>query len=92
LEFLKNALLAATFLLWGIIQLMPRNATSIRLGNVVIVLYVLDLSWGDPGLEDFPKNELKAEFTVVPPRAVRNNIAGSTRRRNTAFRRLPFRQ
>jgi hypothetical protein len=45
LELLKNALLAATFLLWGIIQLMPRNNTSIRLGNVVIVLYVLDLSW-----------------------------------------------
>jgi hypothetical protein len=44
-EFLKNALLAATFLLWGAIQLMPRNATSMRLGNVVIALYVLDLAW-----------------------------------------------
>lgn len=44
-EFLKNALLAATFLLWGAIQLMPQNATSMRLGNVVIALYVLDLAW-----------------------------------------------
>jgi hypothetical protein len=44
-ELLKNLLLAATFLLWGITQLMPQNETSIRLGNVVIVLYVLDLLW-----------------------------------------------
>lgn len=44
-ELLKNALLAATFLLWGAIQLMLRNAMSMRLGNVVIALYVLDLAW-----------------------------------------------
>ena len=44
-ELLKNALLAATFLLWGAIQLMPQNATSMRLGNVVIALYVVDLAW-----------------------------------------------
>jgi hypothetical protein len=45
MELLKNGLLAATFLLWGAVQLMPRNPTSIRLGNVVIALYVLDLAW-----------------------------------------------
>src|SRR5580692_7576108 len=45
LELLKNVLLAATFLLWGIIQFMPQNARSIRLGNVVIALYVVDLAW-----------------------------------------------
>jgi hypothetical protein len=45
MELLKNVLLAATFLLWGAIQLMPRNAASMRLGNVVIALYVLDLAW-----------------------------------------------
>ncbi len=44
-ELLKNALLAATFLLWGAIQFMPRNTASLRLGNVVIALYVLDLAW-----------------------------------------------
>ena len=44
-ELLKNGLLAATFLLWGGIQFMPQNMLSIRLGNVVIVLYVLDLAW-----------------------------------------------
>jgi len=45
LELLKNLLLAATFLLWGIIQFLPQNAVSIRLGNAVIALYVLDLAW-----------------------------------------------
>ena len=45
MDLLKNVLLAATFLLWGAIQFMPQNATSIRLGNVVIALYVLDLAW-----------------------------------------------
>jgi hypothetical protein len=45
IELLKNVLLAATFLLWGIIQFMPQNAMSMRLGNVVIALYVLDLAW-----------------------------------------------
>ena len=44
-ELLKNGLLTATFLLWGGIQFMPQNMLSIRLGNVVIVLYVLDLAW-----------------------------------------------
>jgi len=38
-------LLAGTFLLWGAIQLMPQNYLAERLGNVVIVLYVLDLAW-----------------------------------------------
>ncbi len=45
MELLKNSILAATFLLWGAIQLMPRNPVSLRLGDVVIALYVLDLAW-----------------------------------------------
>jgi hypothetical protein len=45
LELLKNVLLAATFLLWGAVQLMPQNALTVRLGNLVIALYVLDLAW-----------------------------------------------
>ena len=44
-ELLKNGLLAATFLLWGAVQLMPQNALAARLGNLVIVLYVVDLAW-----------------------------------------------
>ena len=55
LELLKNVLLAATFLLWGIVQLMPQNAMSARLGNVVIALYVLDLAWVILGTANLPQ-------------------------------------
>ena len=44
-DLLKNLLLAATFLLWGVVQLMPQNTLSKKLGDVVIVLYVTDLAW-----------------------------------------------
>ena len=49
-ELLKNVLLAATFLLWGTIQFMPQSTLSIRLGNLVIALYVLDLAWVTLGM------------------------------------------
>lgn len=44
-ELFKNLLLAATFLLWGAVQLMTRNLASKTLGDVVIALYVADLAW-----------------------------------------------
>jgi len=44
-EFLKNVLLAATFILWGIIQLIPQSVLSMRLGNLVVALFVLDVAW-----------------------------------------------
>ena len=44
-ELFKNLLLAATFLLWGAVQLMTRNLASKTLGDIVIALYVTDLTW-----------------------------------------------
>jgi len=44
-ELLKNILLAAAFILWGVVQLLKNSAWSERLGNIVIALYVLDLAW-----------------------------------------------
>jgi hypothetical protein len=44
-ELLKNILLAAAFILWGVVQLMQETALSKRLGDIVIALYVLDLAW-----------------------------------------------
>jgi hypothetical protein len=44
-ESLKNILLAAAFMLWGIVQLMEQNALSRKLGNVVVALFVMDLAW-----------------------------------------------
>ncbi len=42
---LKNVLIAVTFLLWGVVQLMSQNPLSKRLGDLVIALYVVDLAW-----------------------------------------------
>jgi len=42
---LKDVVLAGTFLLWGIVQLIPSGNLSLLLGNVVIALFVLDLAW-----------------------------------------------
>jgi hypothetical protein len=44
-KLLKNLLLATTFFLWGIVQLMPQSILSMRLDNLVIALFVLDLAW-----------------------------------------------
>ncbi len=44
-ELLKNAMLAAAFILWGVVQLMEQNELSKTLSDVVIALYVLDLAW-----------------------------------------------
>jgi UPF0716 family protein affecting phage T7 exclusion len=44
-ELLKNLLLAATFLLWGAVQLMTPSFVSKILGDVVIALYVTELAW-----------------------------------------------
>jgi RsiW-degrading membrane proteinase PrsW (M82 family) len=48
-ELLKNLILGAAFLLWAVIQLLPKNAMSRRLGNLVIALYVLDIAWATLG-------------------------------------------
>jgi hypothetical protein len=44
-ELLKNLLIVAAFLLWGIVQLIERNPLSKTLGDVVIALYVVELAW-----------------------------------------------
>jgi hypothetical protein len=50
LELFKRVMLAAAFLLWGIVQLMPAGNLASELGNLVIALYVIDLGviiWSD---------------------------------------------
>lgn len=50
LELLKRVMLAAAFLLWGFVQLMPAGNLASELGNLVIALYVIDLGliiWTD---------------------------------------------
>jgi len=44
IESLKRLLLGLAFILWGIVQLLPPSHVAVVLGDVVIVLYVIDLS------------------------------------------------
>jgi hypothetical protein len=42
---LKRLLLAATFVLWAIDQLLPAGRVATFIGDVVITAYILDLYW-----------------------------------------------
>jgi|SRR5579871_268452 len=41
----KRLMLAATFLLWAVDQLLPAGRAASLIGDLVIVAYVLDLYW-----------------------------------------------
>jgi hypothetical protein len=45
LELFKACIVSAAFLLWGIDQLLPTGWLATTLGDVVIILYVIDLGW-----------------------------------------------
>ncbi len=45
LDLLKALIVSAAFLFWGIDQLLPTGGIATTLGDVVIVLFVLDLGW-----------------------------------------------
>ena len=42
---LKRLLLAATFVIWAVDQLLPLGRFATLIGDVVIAAYVLDLFW-----------------------------------------------
>ncbi|MCA1594816.1 MAG: hypothetical protein LC772_00090 [Chloroflexi bacterium] len=44
LELLQRLMLGSAFILWGIDQLLPPGPAAALIGDIVIVLYVLDLS------------------------------------------------
>ena len=43
-ELLKRVMLASAFILWGIDQLLPIGPVATTLGDIVIVLYIIDLA------------------------------------------------
>jgi len=45
LDFFKALLVSLAFLLWGVDQLLPLGWGATSLGDLVIVLYVVDLGW-----------------------------------------------
>jgi hypothetical protein len=44
-KLFKRLLLAATFVIWAVDQLLPSGRLATIVGDVVIAAYVLDLSW-----------------------------------------------
>jgi hypothetical protein len=45
LDLLKAMIVSAAFILWGIDQMLPAGRMATTLGDLVIVLYVIDLGW-----------------------------------------------
>jgi hypothetical protein len=45
LDLFKAFIVSSAFILWGIDQLLPTGWLATTLGDVIIVLYVIDLSW-----------------------------------------------
>ena len=45
LDLFKALIVSSAFILWGIDQLLPSSWLATALGDVVIVLYVIDLGW-----------------------------------------------
>jgi hypothetical protein len=45
LDLCKSLIVSSAFILWGIDQILPPSWFAATLGDVVIVLYVIDLSW-----------------------------------------------
>jgi hypothetical protein len=45
LYFLKSLIVSSAFILWGVDQLLPAGRIATMLGDVVIMLYIVDLSW-----------------------------------------------
>ncbi|SRR5579884_588106 len=45
LEMFKALLVSLAFILWGIDQMLPPGWLTTLIGDVVIVLYVIDLGW-----------------------------------------------
>lgn len=45
LDLFKALIVSAAFLLWGVDQLLPTGWFATTLGDLVIVLYVIDLGW-----------------------------------------------
>ena len=41
----KRLVLAAAFLLWAVVQLLPPGRLAVFLGDAVVAAYVLDLFW-----------------------------------------------
>jgi hypothetical protein len=69
LDLFKAGIVSAAFLLWGIDQLLPTGWVATTLGDIVIVLYVIDLGWmmGDRLKERYSSIRQKTQPLPVHP-------------------------
>ena len=63
LDFIKQALIAAAFILWGIDLLLPSGPLATFIGAVVISIYVGDLAW-------LMEGNLREKFGMNAPEAI----------------------
>jgi hypothetical protein len=77
LDFLKSLLVSSAFILRGVDQLLPAGWVATMLGDVVIVLYIVDLGWvmidqlihqGWP--KQVPLEDIAHPVQVLPPTLV----------------------
>lgn len=45
LDLFKALIVSTAFILWGVDQLLPTGWSATTLGDIVIILYVVDLGW-----------------------------------------------
>jgi hypothetical protein len=63
LDLIKQALIAAAFILWGIDLLLPSGSWTTFIGAIVISIYVGDLAW-------LMEGNFRKQFGVHAPRAM----------------------
>jgi len=68
---LKRLVLAAAFLLWAVVQLLPSGRLALFLGDAVIAAYVLDIFWmsqdqrqSQPGIGERLRSDLIQDVDV----------------------------
>jgi hypothetical protein len=82
LDFFKALIVSSAFILWGIDQLLPSGWFATTLGDIVIVLYVIDLGWM---MMDRLKQEWKSHHTQPEKTAFVSNLPPSKERVDTSW-------
>jgi hypothetical protein len=64
LDLFKAGMISSAFILWGVYQLLPTGWGATTLGDIVIVLFVIDLAWMMAGRlkqQGWPRNASQEE-------------------------------
>jgi hypothetical protein len=79
LELFKAMIVSLAFLLWGIDQLLPAGWLATTVGDVVIVLYVIDLGWMMADhLREPRQTPHESQDTAIPSPLIPDPLDGPT--------------